>query len=140
MRLIKYDNTLDESLGEMDHWLERAFGGFVRTPSLFNGNAPRHGFKVNIYDDANNHYIVGELPGVDKNALKIELENAVLTISGERKYRKGDEEVTSTEFSRSLIVCDDVEAGRVTAKLEHGILTVTLPKIEARKPHAISVS
>jgi HSP20 family protein len=141
MRLIKYDNLWDNSLSEFDCWFDRATSGTTRWPSLFE-RAPEGSdvrtVRADIYDDADNYYIVAELPGGARSEVKIELENAILTISGERKVKNGDNK-QSTRFSRSLTVSDEVDADKVKAKLENGLLNITLPKSEARKPRNIAV-
>lgn len=139
MRLIKYDNLYNDALSELDRFFDRTFGSFPAHPGLLTREESR-GFRVDLNHDADNYYVAAELPGVDKKDVNIELENAVLTISGERKIG-GDEGAESTvRFSRSITVGDDVNPDKVKAKLENGILTVTLPKREERKPRMISVS
>ncbi len=142
MKLIKYENELGSPMSEMDHLFERAFGHGFKLPHLFNGRLSQmseaYGFPLDLYDDDDSYYVVGELPGVDKGDIKIELENAVLSISGERKNKVNQEE-SRFLFSRSITVGDGVDADKVTATLENGILTVVLPKAEARKPKAITI-
>lgn len=140
MNLIKYDNFWNDPFADVDQWFDRAFG-FSRSPNLrsaFQHSAP-NSLRVDVYDDADHYYVVAELPGVDKKAVDIQLENAVLTISGEYRSRSKDEE-NKASFSRSITVADDINAEKVSAKLEDGLLYVTLPKAEERKPKAISVS
>ena len=141
MRLIKYDNLRDNSLSEFDRLFNRATSGATEWPSLFEralAGSESRAMRADIYDDADNYYVVAELPGVDRSDVKIELENAVLTISGERKLKNGGGE-QSTRFTRSITVSDEVAGEKVKAKLENGLLTITLPKSEARKPRNIAV-
>ncbi len=139
MRLIKYDNLYNDALSELDRFFDRTFGSFPAFPGMMTREDPR-GFRVDLNQDADNYYVLAELPGVDKKDVSIELENAVLTISGERKARGEDGAESAIRFSRSITVGDDVLAVKVKAKLDNGILTVTLPKREERKPRMISVS
>ncbi|MGF1452968.1 MAG: Hsp20/alpha crystallin family protein [Opitutales bacterium] len=135
MNLIKYDDFFNDPIAEMDRFLNRAFGG--RVPSVFNAENAQS-FRMDVYDDEHNYYVVAELPGVTRDDVNVQLENAVLTISGERKEQEGEQEHTY-KFSRTVTVSDDVDPEKVSAKLEDGLLRVTLPKAESRKPKAITV-
>ena len=57
----------------------------------------------------------------------------------ERDSETKDEGAENTVWRRAVTVPDGIDAGKVSAKLEDGILTVTLPKSEASKPRKISV-
>ena len=141
MKLIKYDHNTIDPFTNLDRWFDEAFFGLDRSP-LFSRWIPDEGtnrLAVNLHEDANNYYVTAELPGFDRKDLKVELENAVLTLSGERKEKHGETE-RSSSFSRSITVGDDVNASKVKAKLQHGLLTVTLPRQEARKPRSIAIS
>jgi HSP20 family protein len=122
--------------------VSRAFTGLGRWPGWsdeFFGVPGASEIPVDLYDDGDNYIVRAELPGVKKSDIKLELDNAVLTFSGERKAKSGEQESVSS-FSRSISVGDDVNSEKVKARLEDGILTVTLPKVEARKPRAITIS
>ncbi len=139
MRLIKYDNLYNDALNDLDGFFDRAFRDASAMSRFFSGTTGSSGFRVDMHQDADNYYVSAELPGVDKQDVKIELENAVLTITGSRKRKSEDGESTAG-FSRSITVGDDISADKVKAKLENGILTITLPKKEERKPRTISVA
>lgn len=87
-----------------------------------------------------------DLPGHDPKSLEVKLENGVLTIQSERKQvarGEGDgvlrAERSFGQFVRSFELPDTVDPQKVEAKLENGVLTVTLPKREETKPRTISV-
>ena len=101
-------------------------GGLAGTPA------------ADLYEDADNYHVKVELPGVRKEDIRVELENAVLTLSATR-VEKGKDGESSAEFSRSLAVPEGVDPGKVQAAYENGVLTVTLPKAEGRKPRQITV-
>lgn len=139
MHLIKYDNFWNDPFAEMDRFFDRALGN-NRWADLFetSSNAARS-FRVDVYDDGKDAYqVVAELPGVEKKDVDIQLENAVLTISAKRQVKQGEQEQTA-QYSRSLTISDDIDPEKVSAKLEDGILHISLPKAEARKPKAITV-
>ncbi|MEZ5277938.1 MAG: Hsp20/alpha crystallin family protein [Opitutaceae bacterium] len=141
MTLIRYEYP-NESLSEFDRMISRAFSGLGRWPGWsdeFFGVPGASEIPVDLYDDGENYVVRAELPGVKKSDIKLELDNAVLTFSGERKTKSGEQESVSS-FSRSISVGDDVNSDKVKARLEDGILTVTLPKTEAHKPRAITIS
>lgn len=139
MHLIKYDNFWNDPFAEMDRFFDRALGN-NRFAGLFDAPSAARSFRVDVYDDGQDNYqVVAELPGVDKKDVDIQLENAVLTITAKRKVKQGDQEQTA-QFSRTLTISDDIDPDKVSAKLEDGVLHVTLPKAEARKPKAITVN
>jgi HSP20 family protein len=87
-----------------------------------------------------------ELPGLKKEDVEITLENQVLTISGERKLEKEQKdesfhrvERTYGTFSRSFTLPGNVKTDQATAKFDHGILTIQVPKADEPKPHRIDI-
>jgi HSP20 family protein len=140
MKLIKYDNNTRDPFASLDKLFEDAFYGWNRLPQ-FSGSFDQDWsstLPVNIHEDRDNYYVTAELPGVRKQDVQIELENAVLSITAERKTKQGDQE-SIWKVSRSVTVGEHIDAGKVKAALKDGILTVTLPRAEARKPKAITV-
>lgn len=134
MSLIKYNDLWDDSFGN----LNRLFSAVLNEHPGY-ANSRLGGFRVDTYADDNGYYVVAEVPGIPKENINISLDNAVLTITGERKSGAGDD-AASVKLSRSITVGDDVAADQVNAKLENGILTVTLPKSEERRPREIAIS
>ena len=114
--------------------IERLFGEFA-APSL----APR--FPVDLYEDKDNTYVRAELPAVTREDIGVEMVEDYLTISAARKTPaadgKGEE---SFSFSRSVTIPEAVQADKVTATYEDGVLTVTLPKREEAKPRKVAVT
>lgn len=133
MKLIRYEYP---TMGEFDRLFDLAFRGLPRFGGLLEGLADQTTPAHDLYEDADAYHLRFELPGVKKADVKVELENAVLTVSGTRK--NGAE--TAAEFARSVSVPDGINPDKVKARFEDGILTVTLPKAEARKPRAIAVA
>ena len=132
-------------LQRLNRFLDEAFAGMptpgdgsVITSSWF---AP-----TDVSEDANGIQITMELPGVDPEAVRLSLENNILTISGEKKQRQeeGDERVhrferTYGSFERAFVLPNTVDPERVDARYEHGVLFVTVPKAERAKPREIRV-
>ena len=110
---------------------------FTLAPEL---GAGANRFAVDLYKDKDSTYVRAELPGVDRKDITVEMVEDYLTISGSRKVFAPDGKATeSAEFSRSIAIPEAVQADKVAAAYENGVLTVTLPKREETKPRKISV-
>ena len=113
---------------EMDRLFESALGDFA-APAF----APR--FPVDLYEDKDNTYVRAELPGVAREAINVEMVDGYLNLSATRK--QGEE---TFSLNRSVSIPEAVQADKVTATYENGVLTVTLPKQEQAKPRKIAIS
>jgi len=101
---------------------------------------------VNVWADDDNVYVEAELPGMTQDSLEVFVsEGNQLTLSGERRpcdvanatwHRQ---ERGYGKFSRTVTLPVLVEADKVEAKLEQGVLRLTLPKSPAAKPRKINV-
>lgn len=97
-------------------------------------------FPVDLYEDANATYVRAELPGVNRADLGVELVEGALHLTAKRSVREGDRERT-VELGRVLTVPEGaVQADKISAIYENGVLTVTLPKREEAKPRKITVA
>ncbi len=104
-------------------------------PTLFNWShtyVPR----VDITEDEKNLYLTAEIPGAEKNDVKVHVENNVLTISGEKKketvQKNGNyyrEERTYGEFTRSLVLPAEVDESNIEANFKDGVLKIKMPKL-----------
>ena len=102
---------------------------------------------LDVHEDKDSFSIRVELPGLKREDIEVSLHEGALVISGERKTETvhEDTEVHRQErcygkFSRSLSFPTAVAGDQVKAQYKDGILTVTLPKVEAAKPKTITVS
>ena len=101
---------------------------------------------VDIAEQQNEYVVKMELPGINREAVKITLESNVLTIRGEKKQEKDTKEGSYHRversfgsFQRSFTLPTTVKSDRIDALYKDGILTVTLPKAEEAKPKQIEV-
>jgi HSP20 family protein len=98
--------------------------------------------------ETEDHFVLrADLPGVSEEDVKIELDDRVLTLSGERKSdhetkREGFYRVERAfgSFSRSLTLPQGVDPDSVTASFAHGVLEVRIPKPAQAKPRRISIN
>ena len=97
---------------------------------------------VEIKEKDNEYQVKAELPGVKKEDLDIDIDKNHIIINAKKEedteentksYRKS--EFRYGEFSRSVYFPMDIDVEKTNAKLEHGILKITAPKLEAEKAH-----
>jgi HSP20 family protein len=101
---------------------------------------------VDVFDQPQAVVLKAELAGMDPGDIEIEVEDNVLTIKGERKFEEtvDQERYYRVErrfgsFQRSLALPQGIKADDISAGYDDGILTVTVPKVEAEKPKRIEV-
>jgi|SRR5579871_2996716 len=101
---------------------------------------------VDILETENELVLKADIPGVDFKDIDIQLENGTLTLKGERKFEKQENnkgyhrlERSYGSFVRYFTVPETVNAENVHAAFTNGVLTVTLPKKEIAKPRSIKV-
>jgi HSP20 family protein len=101
---------------------------------------------VDIFEEADSIRIMAEVPGVRPEDVKLSLEGNVLTIHGqkqqlaeERTERVHRYERTYGVFERTFALPGSVDANKIKATYENGVLTVTLPKAEHARPRQIQV-
>lgn len=100
---------------------------------------------ANILETKDGYVLEAEMPGVNKDGLEVTVENGELTIIGHRaaaevRGREVYRESRVSDYRRTFELDPSIDTARVTAKIEQGVLTLTLPKAEAVKPRRIAVS
>jgi HSP20 family protein len=153
MNLIRYQNPELMPWPSLDRWMslrddlnslfESPFWSrFGRAGQRFSAWSPA----LDLYQNNDNVVAVVELPGMRKEDIEISLHDGTLTISGERRREASNGEKTERteryigKFRRSITLPVRVNAHRVSAKYQDGILTVTLQKAEEARPKQISVN
>jgi len=100
--------------------------------------------EVNIFETADGYVVEAEMPGVSKQGLEITLEGNEITLIGHRADAAVPgqalfRESRTADFRRVFEMDPAIDAARISAKMEQGILTLTLPKSESVKPRKIAV-
>jgi HSP20 family protein len=94
---------------------------------------------VDLHEDKDNTYVTAELPGAARDSISVEFVDGSLSIQASRKAKAGEGE-TTVPLSRQVSIADEIDAEKVSAAYENGILTVKLPRKEEAKPRKINVS
>lgn len=101
---------------------------------------------VDVVENKDDYIVKVELPGVNKDDVKITVNNGVLTIRGEKKQEQESKdknyhriERSYGVFQRSFTLPSSVKSDKIDASHNDGVLTITLPKAEESKPKEIEV-
>ena len=100
---------------------------------------------ASVVEDGDGYLLQVEMPGVNKEGLEISSEGNELTIVGRRSAPTIDgtllhQESRREDFRRAFELDPSIDINKVSAKIEQGLLTLTLPKAEHVKPKKITVS
>jgi len=99
--------------------------------------------KATIQQTETNFIISAELPGLSKEDVKVDINNDSLTISGEKRIEdKSDTSSSSIQRSylRSFALPSGVDHASTSAKMENGLLTITIPKPSKELPQGVSIN
>jgi HSP20 family protein len=103
--------------------------------------------RVNVEENNEAFELTAEVPGIEKKDITVEVKDRTLTIHGEKKLEeeKKDKnyhvcERCYGEFTRTFTLPDNVEADKIEAEYQNGILKLTIPKKEEAKPKEIKVA
>ena len=100
---------------------------------------------ADIYETDDALCVVMEMPGVEKKDLNVALENAVLRVDGQVNFSKYEgleplyTEYNVGHYARSFTLSNKVDQERISAQLDDGVLTLTLPKAKEVQPRRISI-
>jgi len=135
--------VLDEMRREMDRLfdgLHQTYGGLLPSSTAL-GAWPR----LAVYDEADSYQVLVPLPGYREKDIRLSFDHDTLTIEGERADDAPEgwsahwRERGAARFHRSLTLPQAVAADRADAKLRHGVLELTLPKVHPTEPKQIPV-
>ena len=132
-------DSIREVRGELDRIFNRDVDAYTVTASEW---VP----SVDIKEGKDAYEVVADVPGVNPKDIDVSLEDGVLTVKGERKSENKDEKegYTRTErvygsFYRRFTLPDTADADNISAKTEHGVLRLHIPKKEKALPKRITV-
>jgi HSP20 family protein len=142
MALVRWEpmRELTSLQGEMN----RLFNTFFED----NGGSTRRWAPAMDLADAGDHLVLkADLPGLSEDDVRIEVHDRLLTVSGERKAEHDEKregyyrmERAYGSFSRSVTLPDGVDADKIDASFDKGVLEVRIPKPEERKPHRVEIT
>jgi HSP20 family protein len=93
---------------------------------------------VDVYETENEIVAFADMPGVITDHVRVELEKGTLTLEGKRLDESGEADKAIT-YLRSFAVPRSIDADKVSAELQHGVLRVVLPKQDINRPRQIAV-
>lgn len=138
-------------LEDLNERINRSFGSSLRSRDIdAPGKDALVGFdwspSVDITETPEEFQIKAELPEVKKEDVKIRVENGMLSISGERKQEKEEQnkkwhrvERSYGSFLRTFTLPENVDESKVRAEFKDGLLTMRLPKAATAKPKATEI-
>ena len=146
MALVRWEPLRE--MATLQNEMNRLFGSFFDTPTgAVSGNGVRRWVPAMDLVETEDHFVLrADLPGMGEGDVKLEVEDRVLTLSGERQAEhesKGEGyyrlERGSGAFSRSLTLPDGVDTDAIAATFDKGVLEVRIPKPEQVKPKRVEI-
>lgn len=144
----EYSNPV-RAMSRMQRQMDKMFDEFLSGGSSFDFPGTSEGVFQPLFDvrQTNSHYLVSfDLPGLSKDHVKIEVEDGVLKVSGERKEEHEDKKGTSirTEryfgaFEKVVPLPSNIQAEEIEAQFENGVLHIAIPKGETAQSKKIEI-
>jgi len=124
---------------ELDRIAQQVFGSSTGTWSRPTS------MPMDAYRTGDEFVVAFDLPGVAPDAIELNVERNVLTVRAERRPGRHQGEMQIAErplgvFSRQLFLGDTLDADRITADYEAGVLTLRIPVLEKAKPRRIEIT
>src|SRR4051794_16712683 len=146
MAIVRWEPLRE--LSTLQNEMNRLFGQVFETPAQSNGGTLRRWMPAMDLVETGDHFVLrADLPGLSEQDVNIEVEDRVLTVSGERKAehestKEGYHRVERAfgAFSRSLTLPEGIDPEAVEASFDKGVLEVRIPKPEQPKPRKISIA
>jgi HSP20 family protein len=148
MALIRWEPVRE--LNTLQNEMNRLFNTVFDTPQQNGGSSTalrRWIPAMDLVETEDDFVLRADLPGLSEQDVNIELEDHVLTVSGERKSEHEERkegyyrvERASGTFSRSLTLPEGVNADAIKASFDKGVLEIRIPKPEERKPRKVAIS
>ena len=135
-----YRNEIADFERQMEHVFSNAFPSLAESRQ---STVPA----MNIVESGDQTIVVAEMPGVQKEDVKLSVEKDVLTIQATRKNNQLPEkatwlrnEIRTGDFNRSVRLPKSTDSEKISAELTNGILKIILPKADAVKPREIRIN
>ena len=146
MALIRWEPVRE--LGTIQNEMNRLFNSFFDTPNPANGQTLRRWVPaMDLVETETDFILKADLPGMAESDVHIELEDNVLTISGDRKAEHEERkagyyrvERSFGSFRRSLTLPEGIDPESVKATFRNGVLEVTVPKPAQQVPRKVQIS
>ena len=147
MTIVRWEPLRE--LSTLQNEMNRLFNTAFETPSSGGGaGALRRWMPAMDLVETGDHFVLrADLPGMTESDVNIELEDTVLTVSGERRAEHEEQkegyhrvERAFGSFSRMLTLPQGVDPESITASFDKGVLEIRIPKPEVRKPRRIEIS
>ena len=145
MTIVRWEPLRE--LSSLQSEMNRLFNTAFDAPGTGNGGARRWTPAMDLVETDDHFVLRADLPGMQESDVTIELEDNLLTVSGERKAEHESKqegfyrlERAFGAFSRSLTLPQGIDPEAVTAGFENGVLEVRVPKPEQRKPRKIAIA
>ena len=147
MALVRWEPLRE--LNTLQHEMNRLFGGFFDQPAGQAGGVLRRQWipAMDLVETDGAYVLRADLPGLTRDDVRIELEQNVLTISGERVAEHEDQsagyhriERASGSFARSLTLPSGIDADRIEASFADGVLEVRIPTPEQPQPRRVEIT
>lgn len=147
MALVRWEPIRE--ISSIQNEVNRLFDTFFDTPAASGrGTGPRRWTPAMDLTERDGVFVLrADLPGVSEEDVSVELDDRLLTVSGERKSATESErdgfhriERAYGSFSRSLTLPEGVDADAIEASFDRGVLEVRIPKPSARKPRRIAIA
>jgi len=146
MAIVRWEPLRDllASQREFDRLFRGAF-----SPALSEGELSTRTWAppVDIYENGDSLVLKAELPGINPDEVEIRVEDNTLYLKGERKFEKEVKEQNYHRversygtFTRTFSLPNSIDADKVTANYQDGVLTLTMPKKEEAKPKTIKIN
>ncbi len=123
------------------NWLPEIFNDFFDNDWMVRTNATAPA--INVLENEHSYELEVAAPGMNKNDFKVHIdENGNLSIEMEKKVEDKEEkkngrylrrEFSYSKFQQTMVLPDDVERDKISAKVENGVLNVIIPKVEKNK-------
>lgn len=132
MTLVKY-KPRTQLASSFDNWVDNFFNLDAQSESDYNLNP-----KIEISENEKSYILSADLPGINKKDVDLSVSNDTMTISGERKSSDKRNAMPSIynsikygTFSKSFYIPEDANTDKIDAKMQNGVLFITIQKLES---------